>query len=199
MFTNPLRALALFAAVILVGATASAATVTVTNNADSGAGSLRDTIAAATAGDTIIFDASLDEATITLGGTKLTIAKNLIIDASALTGGITIDGNGASQVFLISTFEVELRKLVITGGGNAAYGAGVESSGDLTLTDCTISGNTCTFRRGGIWSYGALTATGCTISGNRASDIGGGIGLGGSFLWPSGPVATFTNCTISGN
>jgi hypothetical protein len=199
MFTNPLRGLALLAAVMLAGTTASAATVTVTTNADSGAGSLRDTIAAAADGDTIVFDASLDGTTITLGGTKLTIDKNLIIDASALTGGITIDGNGASQVFFISNFEVELRKLVITGGGNEPYGAGVGSNGDLTLTDCTISGNTSTFRGGGIWSYGVLTASGCTISGNRTPNEGGGIGLSGSSLRPSGPVATFTNCTISGN
>ena len=46
----------------------------VLNNADSGAGSLRDTIAAAQSGDTIVFDPSLAYETITLSSGPLASA-----------------------------------------------------------------------------------------------------------------------------
>ncbi len=63
------------------------ATLTVTTTADSGAGSLRDTIAAASAGDTIQFAPALNGQTITLTTAKIVIDKNLVID-----------GPGASQL-----------------------------------------------------------------------------------------------------
>src|SRR6516225_655304 len=62
-------------------------TLTVTNNLDSGAGSLRAEIAAARSGDTIVFAPSLDGKTITLTHNELDITKNL-----------TIQGPGAGQV-----------------------------------------------------------------------------------------------------
>jgi hypothetical protein len=47
--------------------------LTVLNNADSGAGSLRDTLAAAQSGDTIGFDPSLTSETITLSSGPLAL------------------------------------------------------------------------------------------------------------------------------
>ena len=52
---------------------------TVTSTANSGAGSLRDTIAAASDGDTIQFDAALNGQTITLTSAELVIDKNISI------------------------------------------------------------------------------------------------------------------------
>jgi hypothetical protein len=54
-------------------------TLTVTNNLDSGPGSLRAEIAAARKGDTIVFAASLSGQTIALSSTELSIPKNLTI------------------------------------------------------------------------------------------------------------------------
>src|SRR6516162_10061359 len=54
--------------------------LTVLNNADTGAGSLRAAIAAAQSGDTIVFDPSLRNAVITLGSGPLTLSSNLTID-----------------------------------------------------------------------------------------------------------------------
>ena len=62
-------------------------TLTVINNNDSGSGSLRATIAAATSGDTIDFSSKLNGQTITLTSGELTIGVNL-----------TIDGPGAGQL-----------------------------------------------------------------------------------------------------
>src|SRR4028118_1654052 len=56
------------------------ATITVTNNNDSGPGSLRNAIASAAAGDTIIFASSLASKTITLTSGELVIKKDLTID-----------------------------------------------------------------------------------------------------------------------
>src|SRR3990172_7805185 len=85
-----------------VGVTpAYAATLIVTNTDDSGAGSLRDTIASAGIADTITFDASLSGGTIYLAS-MLTLSKNVTIDGSALASQITISGdtgnNGTSDV-----------------------------------------------------------------------------------------------------
>jgi hypothetical protein len=66
---------------------ASAATITVLNTNDSGAGSLRQAISDSSSGDTINFDSSLNGQTITLTSGELLIDKNL-----------TITGPGANQL-----------------------------------------------------------------------------------------------------
>src|SRR5205085_11248364 len=83
--------LVFFSAVILAAtlATAKSAVLTVTNTQDSGAGSLRDTIAAAANGDTIQFDAALNGQAITLTSAELLIDKPL-----------TINGPGATQLIV---------------------------------------------------------------------------------------------------
>jgi len=73
-------------------------TLTVLNNLDSGAGSLRAEIAAARSNDTIVFAPSLDGQTITLTKGELLIKKNLTI-AGPSDRGVTVSGNHASRVF----------------------------------------------------------------------------------------------------
>jgi hypothetical protein len=71
-------------------------TLAVLNTNDSGAGSLRQAILDATAGDTIIFAPGLSGATIRLQQTltdSLVINKNLTIDGSALASKIPISGD----------------------------------------------------------------------------------------------------------
>ena len=89
-------------------------TLTVTNNLDSGAGSLRADIAAAKSGDTIVFAPSLDGKTITLTSGELSI-----------TTGVTIQGPGASQ---------------LTVSGNNGYRVfEVNSSQPVVLSGLTVS------------------------------------------------------------
>ncbi|MDY6804074.1 MAG: choice-of-anchor Q domain-containing protein [Cyanobacteriota bacterium] len=73
------------------------AIITVNNTNDSGAGSLREAIANANSGDTITFDSSLANQTITLTSGQLDIDKNLTIDGKNARG-LTISGNNASRV-----------------------------------------------------------------------------------------------------
>ena len=193
-------ALILLVLVLACGATASAQVVT--NSADSGPGTLRSALANADSGAVITFDPGLSGATITLGST-LTINTNLTIDASALPGGLQINGNGSVQIFNVApNMTVFLNSLTITNGYTAAVyagsyvgGGGIDNYGILTLTNCTLSGNSATgdggySSGGGIFNEGALTMNQCTLSGNSA-DLGGGI-------WNDG-LLTLNLCTLSRN
>jgi hypothetical protein len=68
-------------------------TLTVTNNDDSGPGSLRAAIAAASSGETINFAPSLDGQTITLTSGELDIARSLDIEGPG-AGRLTVSGGG---------------------------------------------------------------------------------------------------------
>lgn len=136
-------------------------TLTVTSNADSGAGSLRAAIAMAQAGDTIQFDARLANQTITLTTGQLEIDKNLIIDG-ANAPNLSISGNNSSRVFFIQgdppwiPIDVTLRNLIIANG--KTNGVGEDGAG------------------AGIWTEGGtnLTVENSEFKNNHANDEGGG-------------------------
>jgi len=182
------------------GATASAQVVT--NTADSGPGTLRSAITNAASGAVITFDPSLSGATITLSNT-LAINTNLTIDASALPGGLQINGNHAVQIFNVaSNITVFLNSLTITGGADAV-GGGIYNDGTVTLNQCTLSGNVAASfygspGGGGIFNYyGTLTMNQCTLSGNDAISVDGSPGGGG--IWNLYGTLTMNQCTLSGN
>ena len=112
-------------------------TLTVTNNLDSGAGSLRADIAAARSGDTIVFAPSLVGQTITLTSGELLIDKNLTIAGPA--AGVTVSGTNASRVFEVTTKakQVTLSGLKIS-NGLAFIGGGILNHGTLTLSNSTV-------------------------------------------------------------
>src|SRR5260370_32397554 len=88
-------------------------TLTVLNTHDSGAGSLRDLLAAADTGDTIRFDHHLAGQTITLTSGELVIDKSLDIDGLG-ANRLTVSGNDASRVFQVSSgITVEIADLTI--------------------------------------------------------------------------------------
>jgi len=81
-----LQLLALFCVALAGAGSIRAATLTVTSTADSGAGSLRDAIAASSDGDLIQFDAALNGQTIGLSSTELVIGKNIRISGPGPSG-----------------------------------------------------------------------------------------------------------------
>ena len=88
----------------------------VTTNADSAQGSLRAAMAAASPGSTITFATNLSGATITLAST-LMINTSFMIDASALTNRLQLNGNGAVRVFNMASGTTNVMKsLTITNG-----------------------------------------------------------------------------------
>ncbi len=174
-----------------------ATTLTVTNGDDSGAGSLRATIDAASAGDTIVFANGVT--TVTLTTTQLVIAKNLTIQGSGV-GGVTITRSSAGGTPNFRIVQVDggvtatLTGLTIS-NGHADYGGGVLylTSATVTLTDSVISGNTATESGGGLYNNrAALTVTNSTLSGNTATTSGGG-------LTNTGGQTTLTGSTVSAN
>jgi hypothetical protein len=107
---------------------ARAATITVTNTNDSGAGSLRQAIASAASGDTITFAPSVTGPIILTSG-ELPIATSLEIDGPS-GGRQAIDGNKSSRVFEISAgATVTLANLQIQNGVGMSSGALVAATG----------------------------------------------------------------------
>jgi hypothetical protein len=171
-------------------------TLTVTNNLNSGAGSLRAEIAAAQNNDTIVFAPSLDGKTITLTTSELDITKNLTIQGPG-TGQVAVSGGNFYRVFEVrANTNVSLSRLTIT-QGNSYYGGGIFNGGTLTVSACTLSSNHAASvgaQGGGIYIAlgGVATLTNCTFVGNRAAGCGGG-------LFVDRGTVTLTNCTLSGN
>jgi parallel beta-helix repeat protein len=176
-------------------------TFTVTDTADSGAGSLRYEIALANsnAGDnTIDFDSAVFNTAlaITLTGSPLELSNTSGTETiMGPAAGVTVSGGGLSRVFEVdSNVQASISGLTITGGGESGVGAGLANyGGTASLTDCTISGNSAV-SGGGLYTdqYGTTTLSNCTISGNSASMNGGGV-------YDFVGTTTLSNCTVSGN
>jgi hypothetical protein len=164
----------------------------VTNTDDSGAGSLRQTLA--DAGDGDLIDLSGVTGTITLTGGGLTIGSDVEIIGSE-ENGIVIDGNSTDRVLEISAGIVaSLSDATITNGSVDGNGGGIYNGGELSLTRVTVSGNAAASGTGGgINNAGTLTMKNCTVSGNSASGEGGGINN------ETGRTLSLNNCTIASN
>jgi hypothetical protein len=177
----------------LAGGAAAPYHLVVMNTNDSGPGSLRQTISNAVAGAYITFSNSLAGATIRLTSGQLMITNNLTIDASALPGGITLNGNHASRIFQIASVATgRMLALTLTNAYSTGSGGAILNGGVLSLANCTLAGNTGSGSLGGaIGNLGPLTLTGCTFSGN-------GAGYGGA-IQNQGTVCTVQNCTFAGN
>lgn len=143
------------------------ATITVTSSGDSGAGTLRNAISSATAGDTITFSAgmTINLSTLASGNDLLLINKNLTIDGDLDNNGtpdVTLNGQYNGRVLEISSGTVTLDGLTVENGlvsgngggggassassaggaGNAALGAGIlVSGGTVTINHCVITQN----------------------------------------------------------
>ncbi|HXC50042.1 MAG TPA: choice-of-anchor Q domain-containing protein [Candidatus Limnocylindrales bacterium] len=169
-----------------------AAVLTVMNSNDTGAGSLRDTIASASSGDTIDFDAGLAGSVIRFGS-AITVDKDLTIDGTGVPVTLSGDsnGNGSADVQLfVVAFEINftLDHVTLTKGLGDVGGC-ILSTGRLFFYDSTVSACHASAAGGGIYATYA-TISGSTINGN-SGDQGGGIYVASSAL--------IVNSTIYGN
>lgn len=159
-----------------------AATITVTSNADSGAGTLRQAIIDATAGDTIDFSLGSGSETITLAST-LSINKNLIIDGANTSGsGVPLTLSATVRMIDLGTaINLTVSDIVFNSGNIGSTQGGMiyssTYSGTLTLTDCTFANMTSTNTTYGstIWlgdTFGpasTVNITGSTFENNTCS------------------------------
>jgi energy-coupling factor transporter ATP-binding protein EcfA2 len=173
----------------------------VTSLADSGPGSLRQTILEAHPGAAITFARNL-KGTILLTHGELSITKSLEISGPGASV-LAISGGGQQRVFNISQgAAVTISNLTITDGAATCpnpnqipqppqcQGGGIFNAGSLTLINSTVSHNTGIGFGGGIYNTATMTISDSTISENTAAS-GGGIDNSGTLF--------LANSTISGN
>ena len=208
---------ALSVLLLLSAWSAQAATLFVTNIHDTGAGSLRSEILAASSGDVINFNVS---GTIMLGSSLPTIGKNLTIDGSGQS--ITVDGANSFEIFSVNSVgTLNLKFLTLAHGsatnttpGGTGEGGAIFNFGTLNVTNCTfldnnaIGGFGTEIGGGGVGGAianlgGTLTVSNSTFSGNQATGGAsagkGGNGQGGAIFTDSADAMSITNSTFSGN
>jgi hypothetical protein len=175
-------------------------TLTVLNNADSGPGSLRDTIAAAASGDTIVFAHSLSGQTITLTSGQLTLTKNLDIEGLG-ADKLTVSGDTVSRVFAITAGATDTIAGLTIADGVAATGGGIDNAGNLTITNCTVGHNQAVGGMGGGGilneANASLTFKGGALEDNQASAAAMSDVFGGGLL--NLGSANVTSAKIVGN
>jgi hypothetical protein len=181
-----------------VAATAPGATIVVTNTSDFGPGSLRQAVAGASTGDTIIFTNTLSGSTITLTSGEIFISKNLTIDASPLPQSVKVRGNGTSRLFGFEHCTNTLVGLTLTNGASLGGhpddfgGALYLVSATLTVSNCVLAGNRAVYG-GAIYNEDSkLTIYDSIFTNNAAGAWGGGITCDGSTL-------VVHNSTFTGN
>jgi hypothetical protein len=196
--------LALGLAVVLTLALArpAHAVVTITSNADSGAGTLRDALANAVNGETIV----VPPMHITLTSAELAVDRDVRIRGAGARH-TTIDGGNNVRIFKVTAKDATMSGLRLTRGtGQATAGGGGGSGGAiqiggydrLTLTTSAVTSNQTPGYGGAIEnSGGTLVVERSTIDHNMATGAGGGISSeqGGSF----GGFLVLMDSTVSTN
>lgn len=177
-----MRSYSYFLITTLLPLSCFAATLTVTNTNDSGTGSLRQFMISAASGDTINFDSSLTNQTITINSFLPLIRGNLTIDASSISN-ITINGSNASRIFFVDPTQNTVNATFINlslisgsaqggfggfgGGGGAGMGGAIFVGSNGNLATVTIE---------------QVTFQNCSALGGSGGDAGNSVGGGGGGL-----------------
>jgi len=210
------------ATMLFLSANLNSATHTVTNGNDAGAGSLREIVANANSGDTIIFAPNVSEVNLT--GSDIEIDKDLTIIGG--TGKTTIYA-GSRRIFYVDVAcSLAISNLILTGayhynlvGGGAVfvdYGTFIANSceflnntayvgvgggavfvdhGTFIANNCEFLNNTAYVGGGAVFvDYSTFIANNCVFANNTANYYGGA----GGAVYNNGSF-TATNCIFSSN
>ncbi|MCK4696465.1 MAG: hypothetical protein KAT74_11910, partial [Candidatus Cloacimonetes bacterium] len=204
----------IFMLIILLAMSTSlmAADQVVTNNNDTGAGSLRQAIVGVTTGCTITFNLSSGNETITTASQFSISGKDFTIDGDNTAGSgtnIILQANAnpwtaTHRLFYISSSGTDLtvknmtlQNANTTSDGGAFY---IRDAVTLTIENCTVRNNR--GKQGGFLfisnGSASCTADNCTIFGNKAHNTFNN-SCGGGVYFLSGGTFTATNSTFSEN
>jgi len=163
-----------FAAIALFAAPAESATHTVRSTRDSGAGSLRQILFRARAGDTIVlrFRGTLELRS------ELVLNKNLTL-RGVPAGRSRISGGDVTRILRVTegvaaTLEGLLFEEGLVEGDEEEVGAAILNEGTLTAQNCTLSDNYSYYAGGAIFNRGELVLERCQVFRN-SSELGGGV------------------------
>ncbi len=208
--TGPLARVTILGLALIASATVQAAIFSVSNQNNSGSGSLRAAVSAANLSpgpDTIIFDPSITSITLSTG--QIDVTEALVIDGQ--TTQPVISGNDTSRIFAGLVVEViEIRNLVLTDGATSAAGtepdtcaSGTGEGGavctlgqlrleNVSVTDSTTSGDDAP--GGAVYSDDHIFCDSCRLAGNGTD----GTDSGGGALFASGNFLG-SACTVENN
>lgn len=179
----------------------NAATLTVTNSADSGPGSLRATVAAAASGDMIVFDTATNGIPIVLTSGEIAITTSLTITGNDTTNTV-VSGNNASRIFNITgAGSVAINSMKLTMGNSTTNGGAILLSGSMvSLLATAITNSSAGLRGGGIHcTGGTLMLSGSWVRANSATGPGAADGGGGIYGEGGCAISVSMASTISGN
>ena len=179
-------------------------TVVVTNNNNSGAGSLRQGLSDVQFDgqpDMIVFSPALSGATISISGSALVnnSIDGVTIDASSLPAGIIIKrvADNFNDPALYNDGILLLRAVTLTGGTVSGVDL-VTNYNILTAERCTFSGNAGGTAGAILNGSGILTLRHCTLSGNSAAGFQPGA-IWNTQALGSPATAKLVHCTVAGN
>lgn len=174
--------------------------VRVTNDEDSGHGSLRQAINTAVPDDIIVFDDGILPATIILTSGPIIIDKTLTINGAGVDK-LTISGANNSRIFIISGVLVTIKNMsMVSGFDNVGNGGGAilnEDGATLTVRNCRLSSNNAPVVGGAIANISSTAnIENSTLSGNSANFSGAIGNLSGTVNLRN---STLTNTSASVN
>jgi hypothetical protein len=159
----------------------AASTLTVTSNTDSGAGSLRQELAMAQSGDTIVIPASVGGITVS---TELAITGKSITIKGAGSGKTSVTARGSSRVFDIRGAGTETISGLLISGGKPPPEGMFAVGGDIRIADASVT------LANDVVTQGQADTSGL---------MGGGISEGGGIAGDSATTLTLQNTTVSDN
>ncbi len=172
--------------------------LTVSNDGDSGKGSLRYAIENICEKGSITFSSELPRSTVIVVNSPLNLNKDMSIRNQDVPN-LTVSGDKKKRIFEIEpNVAVEMEGLTIAEGyAEDGLGGGIYNQGILTLNNCTLFGNSADAGSAAIDSEGRVILYAGAARDN-IEDSFTVTGIGAGAVLNTG-IITLTQCTLSGN